>query len=496
VPVLPDQLRALAAQVPDADAFVVVGEDRLTFREWDEGASRVARGLVELGVAKGDRVALLVTPQEATRFVVAYAGTHKAGAVAVPVNVRLSPPEVARILTHCEPAVVVASEAALPLLAQAPNVEHVVTTGAAAPGTLAWDELLAADATDLQVDADVDDLAEILYTSGTTGAPKGVAIRHGNAAMQLLTDAVWQEKSWVHASPMSTFAGLAFVYQPMRMGLRVVYLPKFDPPTWLRAVEEWRPMAGFLVPAMVEQLLADPAVAGADLSCFLMLSVGSAPSAPATLQRLQELMPEAAVANGYSMTEAGAAYCVLPKGELARRPGAVGLPLPPTKIRIVDEAGADVPTGEVGEVLLQPPGRPREYFRDPDATAELWRDGWVHTGDLGRLDGDGYLYIVGRIKDVIIRGGNNVYATDVEAALYEHPDVREAAVVGVPHETLGEDVAAFVVLRDGAGVTPDDLIAHCAERLSGFKVPRRVELRAELPRNATGKVLKRELRPT
>ena len=494
MPVIVDQLRTLAGLVPDEVGFVVVGGGEITYADWDATASRIARGLVDLGVTKGDRVALVIAAEDALRFVVAYAGVHKAAAVAVPVNVRLSPAEVGGILRHCEPTVVIVSESLVHLLAQAPPAKHVVSTGSPAGDLLGWDDLLADDPSDVQVDADMDDLAEVLYTSGTTGTPKGVAIRHGNSAMNVLSEPTWTGRNWVHASPMSTFAGLTFVYQPMRMGMRTVYIPRFDVETWAATVAEWEPMCAFIVPAMAELMIAHPLFDEMDMSSLLMVSVGSAPSAPTTLQRLQEKMPNAAIANGYSMTEAGAAYCVLPKGELEKRPGAVGLPLPPTEIRIVGKDGTDVPPGEVGEVLLKPPGKQREYFRDPEATAALWRDGWVHTGDLGRRDEDGYLYIVGRIKDVIIRGGNNVYATDVEAALYEHPDVREAAVVGVPHPVLGEDVAAFVVLRDGASASTDDLIAHCREHLSDYKVPRQVELRDELPRNATGKVLKRELR--
>lgn len=495
MPVIVDQLRTLAGLVPDEVGFIVAGGGEITYADWDAQASCVARGLLDLGVSKGDRVALVIAPEDALRFVVAYAGVHKAAAVAVPINVRLSAAEIAGILRHCEPTVVIASDSLLPLLAQADAPKHVVSTGDAA-NSLGWDELIADDDSDLQVDAGFDDLADVLYTSGTTGAPKGVAIRHGNSAMNVLTEPTWSGSHWIHASPMSTFAGLTFVYQPMRMGMRTVYLPRFDVEAWAAAVDAYKPMCAFIVPAMAELLIAHPVFDELDLSSLLMVSVGSAPSAPTTLQRLQEKLPNAAIANGYSMTEAGAAYCVLPKGELERRPGAVGLPLPPTEIRVVDESGDAVPSGEIGEVLLKPPGRQREYYRDPEATAALWRDGWVHTGDLGRLDDDGYLYIVGRIKDVIIRGGNNVYATDVEAALYEHPDVREAAVVGVPHAVLGEDVAAFVVLRAGANATPDDLIAHCREHLSDYKVPRQVQLRDELPRNATGKVLKRELRPS
>lgn len=207
---------------------------------------------------------------------------------------------------------------------------------------------------------------------------------------------------------------------------------------------------------------------------------------------MAERLPDAIVSNNYSMTEAGTAFTFMPPGELHRRVGSVGIPMG-TEIRIAGPDGEPLPAGEVGEVLIGVGDRHREYYNDPDATAVTWSGEWLRSGDLGELDADGYLYIRGRSKDVIIRGGNNIVATDVEAVIYRHPDVLEAAVVGFPHEVLGEDVAAFVVGRPGCDIDVDELKAFCAEQLADYKVPRRVILIDELPRNATGKVLKREL---
>jgi acyl-CoA synthetase (AMP-forming)/AMP-acid ligase II len=194
------------------------------------------------------------------------------------------------------------------------------------------------------------------------------------------------------------------------------------------------------------------------------------------------------------MTEAGAAYCVMPPGESLKRKGSVGMPLPPAEIKIMGEDGEAVPTNEQGELMIRNPGRPREYYNDPDATAAVWEaDGWLHTGDIAHLDDDGFLYIVGRMKDVIIRGGNNIHASDVEDVLHEHPGVLEVAVIGVHHEVLGEDLAAVVVTKEGQGASAEELEAFCRERLADYKVPRRYEFMDELPRNATGKVLKRDL---
>ena len=227
-----------------------------------------------------------------------------------------------------------------------------------------------------------------------------------------------------------------------------------------------------------------------------MASLGSAPLAPETMRRLQEKLPDCWVSNNWGMTEAGSAYCVLPPEEAARRVGSVGRPMPPVELKVVDGSGSELPPGQVGELLVRNPGREREYFNHPEATARTWRDGWLHSGDLARLDEDGYLYIVGRQKDVIIRGGNNVHAGDVESVILEYPGIQEVAVAGVPHPVLGEDVAAWIVPAAGHQLDRDDLRTFLAVRLSDYKIPRQVNVVTELPRNATGKVVKHMLTGT
>jgi acyl-CoA synthetase (AMP-forming)/AMP-acid ligase II len=498
---LPDQLRLMAAHLPDEVAFTNVATDAdLTFAEWEGRSNRLARWLVAQGVAKGDRVAVHAPPAEPELFLVAYAAVHKAGAVAVPTSTRLVARELGFVLGHAQVVVAVTGATTLPVLLEAapdlPALRRIVTTGDLAVGgaeLVAWDDASDPDDSEIQVPVTGADIADVMYTSGTTGRPKGVVVRHGNIAMIPNGLPRWTGDGWLHASPMFTFAGIASVYNPMKLGMRLLYLPRFDVDAWFDAVEARRPAATFLVPAMAELLIASPRFEGADLSSITMCPIGSAPIAPATLERLRAKLPRAMVSNSWGMTEAGPAFCFMPPEEQSRRIGSVGRPMAPTEFRIVGDDGEALPARAIGELLVRNPGREREYLDDPEATSATWRDGWLHTGDVAYLDEDGYLYLVGRQKDVIIRGGNNVHAADVEAVLYEHPAVREAAVAGVPHDVLGEDVAAWVVPVEGVTVTEDELRAHCAERLSDYKVPRRWTFVDALPRNATGKVVKADL---
>jgi acyl-CoA synthetase (AMP-forming)/AMP-acid ligase II len=500
-----EHLRRMAEEFPDQTAYTVVDVGALTFSEWDRQGNAMARGLVAGGLSPGDRVGIHLDPSSALRWLVSYTAIHRAGGVAVPMNPRLAPAEAAHLLAHSGAVAVVADGArvAADLEAAGASLSRVVDASDAfrlsngdhgLGRVVSWADATSGDASPLQIPRAEDDLADILYTSGTTGRPKGVAIRHSNASMIGDVPPSWSGGGWFHASPMFTFAGIAFVYTPMKLGLRGVYQPKFDAGRWLAVVESERPVAVFLVPAMAHLLLDHPRFDSADFSSIAICSVGSAPLAPFVVERLQERMPDAMVSNNYGMTEAGSAYCIMPKGEAVRRPGSVGRIAPPAVVQIVGADDKPLAADEVGEVRMQLPGKQREYFDDPEATAETWRDGWLVTGDLGRLDDDGYLYIVGRSKDVIIRGGNNIHAADVEHVLVQHAGVAEVAVVGAAHPVLGEDVVAFVVLHPGADADGGALRAHALTQLADYKVPRQYRFLDVLPRNATGKVVKGELR--
>jgi feruloyl-CoA synthase len=505
ITLLTDHLRAMAGAFPDKVGYRVIDVGEMTFGQWEAESNRLARGLVERGVTKGDRVALYLGADEALRFMVAYAAVHKAGAVAVPTNIRLTEPELERLLGHAEVTVLltdsVLAASAQRVVSTLATVRHLLTAPPAkgeppdSGEPWSWGDAGTDDPSEFQVELGAEDLADILYTSGTTGLPKGVAIRHRNVALiPGAPNPSYSGNSWLHSSPLFTFAGIGFIYNPMQLGLFGVFQPKFDAGRWIEIVGELRPQFVFLVPAMAQLIVTHENFATAALDSILICAVGSSPLAPSTLRALQERMPEASVSNSYGMTEAGPAFCSMPKGEALKRIGSVGKPMPPLEVRILDDDGKDLSTGEIGEAVLRMEGRQREYYRNPEATAGAWKDGWLYSGDLARIDEDGYLYIVGRKKDVIIRGGNNVHAVDIEAVLLDHPAVIEAGVVGIPHDVLGEDVAAVVVVIAGSTVSADELRAHCAGRLADYKVPRRIEFSDELPRNATGKILKEKLR--
>jgi len=495
-----DQLRFMAGEHPDAFAYRNLDAGTaITFAGWDRASNALARGLVGLGVQPGDRVSVYLPSSEVLRWIVAYAAIHKAGAVAVPTNTRLSEPELATILGHAEVAAVLTDASLLPTVQavrpQLSSLRLVVSAGGDAPDVAAWDEVGAGDEAAFQVPRDPSDLADVMYTSGTTGLPKGIAVRHSNLAMIPNLEPVWTGEGWIHGAPMFTFAGIAFIYNPMKMGLVGFYQPRFDAGRWLDYVERERPAFCMLVPAFAELIVAHPDFERRDLSSLRQVSIGSAPLAPQTQLALIERLPDATVGNSYGMTEAGPAYIVMPKEEIKRRIGSVGKPVGPMEIKIVDDDGRETPPTVVGELLLRMAGKQREYYRDDEATAATWTDdGWLRSGDLAYLDEDGYLYVCGRKKDMIIRGGNNIYATDVEAVLLEHPDVQEAAVTGIPHPVLGEDVAAWVVRRTASGLDAEQLHAFVAERLADYKRPRQLVFVDELPRNATGKVMKHRLR--
>lgn len=482
--IVPDLLRERAAEDPGSVALRVGADEALTLGGWEERSNAVARGLEARGVRPGDRVALAFGERRWADHAVGYLGVLKAGAVAVPVGSRFAGPELDRILAHAEPAGLVGN----------PDVAPAGPWWAAELSEMEDDH----DRAPFQVAVEPDDLAEILYTSGTTGTSKGVACSHRSImAHDLPPDgaaAVTGAVAFLHGFPIGTQAGQETLRVPLRIARRTaIALPTFDPELACALVAEHGVARLQLVPAMAQVLVASGAAGRHDVSSVRRVILSSAHAPPALFVRLQEAFPSASLWNAYAMTEAGSARTLTRWDEA--RPASVGLPVGETEVRIAGDAGDPLPPGEVGEVWLRRRGTPtRSYHRDPVATAAVFVDGWVRSGDLGHLDEDGHLHLDDRKKDLIISGGRNISSVEVEDALSEHPEVREAAVFGAVHPVLGEDVAAAVVAAPATSVR--ELQDFVRSRLAEHKVPRRIVLVDALPRNASGKVVKGELRRT
>jgi acyl-CoA synthetase (AMP-forming)/AMP-acid ligase II len=468
---IPEELAERSERFGDRMALIVDGGGQLTYREWDARANAAARGLVANGVQKGDRVGLLMATADAIEFGVGYVAAHRAGAAAVPINPRYAKREIEHIVADCSPRLVLEAE----------GVGDMEQAGA--------------DSSPFAVEVGDDDIADLFYTSGTSGLPKGVVSTHANAAHHSLkpmeAGGVFQ-----HSMPLATFTGVhGALLTPMRLGVTSIVQPGFDTTRFAELIEARRSNYVLMVPAQILLLLEAGTLAERDTSSVLAVMFGGAPTPPAAVEALGDTFPNAVLINGYGLTEGGASICALPPGEARRRPGSVGKPMPGAEIRVVDDDGADVPAGDVGEIVLKVPTGERRYWGDDEATAQTWRGGWVYTGDLGRIDEDGFLYIVDRKKDMILRGGYNIYCVEVEDGLHAHPDVVEAAAIGVPHKVLGQDVCAVVRLREGAApLTVESARVFLADRLADYKLPRRVEVRAEpLPRTGMGKVDKKAL---
>ena len=501
------------------DAIYLVYEDeRMTFAQAHHQVRALAHRLIAVhGVRQGDRVA--IATRNYPEWAVAYWATVAIGAVAVPLNAWWTGPELAYGLTDSGAVVLFAdderAERVVPYLADT-DVRAVVLVRSdrdvadAEPFALA----IAGDAPPLpEVQIAPDDDATIMYTSGTTGRPKGAVQTHRNFGAFLMNGVYRTVTAAAAAPPPATpplppatlltlplfhVGGLqSFLLPFTASGGKVVLMFKWDADQAVELIEREQVTTIAGVPTTVFQLLEAAAAQGKELPSLTGISSGATLVPPELVRRIDEqTASRAAPGNGYGLTEtSGAAIANFGPAYVAR-PDSVGLPIAPViEMRIAGDDGSELPRGEVGEIWLKGPTVIRGYFNLPDATAQALTDGWFRTGDAGRLDDEGYLYVVDRLKDVVIRGGENIYAAEVEAALYEHPDITEAAIIGVPHPRLGEEVGAVVRVRDGATLTDDEVRAHVGARLAAFKVPSRVWISTdELPRNGTGKVLKRQLR--
>ncbi|GGS71594.1 O-succinylbenzoic acid--CoA ligase [Planobispora rosea] len=478
---VPDLLRLRAAQDPGRTAIEVAGGDALTFEEWERRSDAVAHGLLGLGVRPGDRVGLLFGGGDWTGFAVAYCAAQKAGAVAVPLSDRLAAPEAGYMLDHCSASVVVHAEGLTPPAGPYPAVPAArLENGGEGP-------------TGIRVRSG--DLAQILYTSGTTGRPKGVSASHANLVHGCETRPKRRRfrhsEHLLHAFPIGTNAGQSMLMNALDAYPTVVTLARFTPGRFARLIESYRAGTVFVVPAMVIELLNSGLHERHDLSSVVLLGSSAAALPPALSARLAAAFPNATVTNYYTSTEAAPAQTIMIYDPA--RPAALGRPAFGGALRVADREGRPLPPGETGEIWLRSPAATRSYYGDDRASAETFRDGWVRMGDVGHLDADGYLYLDDRESDVVKTGAFKVSTLQVEAALYEHPQIKEAAVVGVAHQVLGTVLAAAVVPRS-PDLSTGELRAFLMDRLARHELPERVLVMDTLPRNQSGKVIKGRLR--
>ncbi|MFC0597639.1 fatty acyl-CoA synthetase [Streptomyces palmae] len=503
---LADLLRRSARRHPDRVA-VIEGDTSRTFAELDADAGAVAGALIERGVRPGDRVALL--SRNSLDYVRAIFGVARCGAVLVPVNFMLGAAEVGFVLRHCAPTALLVQDALRPVAEQAieaagpggrPRVRSVLGDAGGAAGWEPFGALLAhPDATEPEVAIGPDDPAQILYTSGTESRPKGAVLSHAALITQyascVIDGGMDRHDVEIHAMPLFHCAQQhCFLVPDIQLGARSVILPGPDPAALLAAVERHRATKLFAPPTVWIALLNHPDFARRDLSSLRKGYYGAAIMPVEVLRELSDRLPELRLWNFYGQTEMAPVAVMLQPEDQVRKAGAAGRAALHVETRVVDAAGADVPVGEVGEIVHRSPHAALGYYNDPEKTAEAFRGGWFHSGDLGVLDEEGYLTVVDRIKDMVKSGGENVSGREVEEALYQHPGVAEAAVIGVPHPVWIEAVVAVVVARPGAAPTAAELDRHLRGRLAPFKVPKAFEFVDALPKNPSGKVLKRELR--
>ncbi|MCP4429307.1 MAG: long-chain fatty acid--CoA ligase [Chloroflexi bacterium] len=494
---------------------VIFNETKLSYAAVNAAANQVANGLVQAGIEPGDKVALscLNLPY----FPIVYYGILKAGATVVPLNVLLKPREIAYHLKDSDAKVYFVFEGTdmLPMgqmgwggFQEADTCDHfyIMTADPAAPSSIEGTKTLGMlmrnqPPTFPTVQTSSEDTAVILYTSGTTGQPKGAELSHLNMLLNArLSENLYEARpDDVHLITLPLFHSFGQTVQMnagFYNGSTITLLPRFDPDAALGIMQRDNVTIFAGVPTMYWALLNHPGADKYDLdkiSNTLRYSVSGGAAIPVEIMKTFDAKFKVNILEGYGLSETSP-IASFNRIDRERKPGSVGLPVWGVDIRIVDEEDEDVPQGELGEIVIRGHNVMKGYYKKPSATADAFRHGWFHTGDIGRFDEDGYIYIVDRVKDMIIRGGFNVYPREIEETLVSHPDVSLTAVIGVPHDQYGEEIKAFVVRKEGAQSSEAEIIAWAKENMAAYKYPREIVFRDTLPMNATGKILKTELR--
>lgn len=499
-------LHRAAQQRPGATA-TVSGPRRQTFAQLIDRVARLAGGLQALGVQPGERVAMYGLNDD--RYLEYYLAVPWAGAVVNPVNFRWAPAEVAYSLQDSETAVLFVDDQfgahSAELREQCPSLREVVFTGdgECPVGAVALEDLIARGEPIEDAGRRGDDLFGIFYTGGTTGKPKGVMLSHTNvcsSGLALLAEGAFAgDPVGLHAAPMFHLADLMMVTGLLQRGGCHVMLRAFHPDAVLELIKTHNISDLLLVPAMLQAVVDACERGDADTGMVQRIYYGASPASETLLTRTMRAFPAADLTQVYGMTEMSAVISVLPPRAHGQHGGVKrmlsgGRASLHVAVRVVDADGAELPRGEVGELIARGPGVMQGYLNMPEASAEAVKNGWMHTGDLGTMDDEGFLYVVDRAKDMIISGGENVYSAEVENAVAAHDAVAACAVIGIPSAKWGEAVHAVVVLKEGHSLTDADLAAHCKALIAGYKCPRSMEVVEALPLSGAGKILKKELR--
>jgi long-chain acyl-CoA synthetase len=475
-----------AARYYSARTALAPAGGRLSFLELENRVKGIAASLRADGFKAGDRLALLL-PNSPEYIELVYACSWL-GVIAVPLNTRLSLGEIDRVLADAIPHGLV-RHSSLPT----PTVP------------MSWQRVLDQEPLEIQNDLpssvvyDPDAVLALIYTSGTTGRPKGVMVTHANILADVHHFNYWMRYAegaiYLHAAPLFHIADFPAIFAAPSFGASQFTLPKFNPRSFCEAVERERVSHTVLVPTMINLLTQFPEVKKYDLSSLEVLAYGGSPMAPDLIRRTRQLLPHVKLVQVYGLTESGFLTGLQDQEHTEDRFLSCGRPCPGIDLQVTDDAGKQVDAGKPGELVARGANLMRGYWNNPAETALAFRDGSFRTGDIGYQDSEGYLYILDRAKDMIVTGGENVYSGEVEAVIYAHPAVREAAVFGIPDPQWGEIVMACVMLKPGSTLNVDDLIAFCRKSLASYKIPRRVEfLDTELPKGGSGKILKRLLR--
>jgi acyl-CoA synthetase (AMP-forming)/AMP-acid ligase II len=499
--VIGEVLARWARKTPDTEIFVFK-ERRLTYGEFNERVNRLANGLLGLGIEKGEMVAVLFT--NCIEIVECYLALCKIGAVSVPINFRLVGPEIQYQVHQSDSMAVIFGEVFQEVLGsiadQLPKVQHYICHSEKGTAKdIDYEDLLQRSSPEEPlVSVSDDDAAFIIYTAGTTGKPKGAVLTHKNLLVELVNfiieaDIRKGDRSFF-AAPLFHVAALLQTLLFIFLGETSFIMDKFVPVDLLKLIEKERLTVGQLIPAMWISLLQVPNIDNYETGTLRRVITGASVMPVEVMAQALKRFQNVGMYNIFGQTETSGGMTMQQPRDAFRKEGSVGRRMINAEARIVDDHDKDVPPGEVGEVVYRGPTVMKEYYKNPEGTTEAMRGGWFHSGDLVREDEEGFIYVVDRKKDMIISGGENIYAAEVEEVLFSHPKILEAAVIGVPDPEWGESVKAIVVPKQGLALTEGEIIEHCRKHLASYKKPKSVEFVEALPRNAAGKVLKFKLR--